>query len=561
VERIRGYLPSALPDRHGFAVPWQAVMDETPRSHALSLTWVFVFLGVALRITRYALNEPLWGDEAFVAANFLDRGFLDLLRPLDYHQVCPLLFLWIELAAVRLFGFTESSLRLFPTLCSVASVFLFYHVSGRLLQGAPRLLAVAVFAVAFYPIRHGAEVKPYASDLLTALVLLALAVEWWRTPRTVGWLWALTAVTPIALALSHPAVFVTGGISLALAMSVWGVRRRTILGAFAAYNLAIAGTFAALYAFVIRGQAESAGAGTLAYWANAFPPRQSPVQFLVWLIQVHTSHMVSYPIGGERGASALTAICILVAVAALWRRGQRDVLAILIAPLGLALVAAFLRRYPYGGSARTMQYMAPAFCLLTGLGAAILIDRLPWLSSRRRALRIGLGAFVALAVVTIGREIAHPFKMIEDARARDFARRFWVDEARGAEVACVKRDLGTVFEPRHWELGRTAVYLCNQQIYSPRHHRKQPLRLDRVSSGRPLRCVLYNEEPLDHPAFRNWLSRMSADYDCRKVDRLVNVPKTAMHDLWFEDRYVVYEFVPRTGSRVAGSVDRQGARR
>src|SRR2546428_764329 len=77
------------------------------------VTWAFVALGVISRVWRYALRFPLWGDECYVAVNFLERGYLDLLRPLDYGQVCPLLFLWIELSVVKLCGFTEWSLRLF----------------------------------------------------------------------------------------------------------------------------------------------------------------------------------------------------------------------------------------------------------------------------------------------------------------------------------------------------------------------------------------------------------------------------------------------------------------
>src|SRR5271157_3865795 len=98
-------------------------------------TWFFVGLGIAVRLVRYFVNYPIWHDEAFLAVNFWDRDYLDLLRPLDYGQV-----------------------------------------ARRFLGGTPQLLAVAVLAVSFYPIRHGAEIKPYASDLLAALILLALAV-------------------------------------------------------------------------------------------------------------------------------------------------------------------------------------------------------------------------------------------------------------------------------------------------------------------------------------------------------------------------------------------------
>ena len=139
-------------------------------------------------------NYPVWGDEAFLALNFLRRGYLDLLSPLEYGQICPILFLWAELTAVKLFGFSEMSLRLCPLICGVGSVFLFRHVAGRMLEGPALLMAVAIFAVSIHPIRHSAEAKPYATDLLVALGLLALAIEWYSIARTSRWLWMMVGL-------------------------------------------------------------------------------------------------------------------------------------------------------------------------------------------------------------------------------------------------------------------------------------------------------------------------------------------------------------------------------
>ena len=97
----------------------------------------FVGLGVLLRVARYLMDYPLWWDEAFLAVNFIRRGYLDLLRPLDYGQVCPILFLWTELTVVKLAGFSEWSLRLFPLACAGASVVVFRHVASRVVRGVP----------------------------------------------------------------------------------------------------------------------------------------------------------------------------------------------------------------------------------------------------------------------------------------------------------------------------------------------------------------------------------------------------------------------------------------
>ncbi len=41
-------------------------------------------LGIFLRLKVYLFNVSFWGDESALALNILDRGFLDLLKPLNY---------------------------------------------------------------------------------------------------------------------------------------------------------------------------------------------------------------------------------------------------------------------------------------------------------------------------------------------------------------------------------------------------------------------------------------------------------------------------------------------
>ena len=237
--------------------------------------WGFVGLGLALRLASYLLNFPLWWDEAFVAVNLLRRGYLGLLRPLDYGQVCPLLFLWAELTSVRWLGFSEWSLRLFPLACALASVVLFRFAASQVLQGRALLLAVAVFAVSVHPIRHAADVKPYATDLLVALGLQSLAISWWRRPDRPGRLWALAGFVPFALLLSHPAAFVAGGVGPALVVPAWRTRRRSVRLAFAAYGMAMVATYALIYVGFTRAQASSASPGMREMWVRSFPPLDS----------------------------------------------------------------------------------------------------------------------------------------------------------------------------------------------------------------------------------------------------------------------------------------------
>ena len=520
--------------------PW------TDRRVAMA-SWAFVAMGVLLRIARYALDHPLWGDEAFLASNILARDFRGLMRPLDYVQVCPLLFLWIEKAMTRLFGFSEWSLRAVPTLASIAGLVLFRQVASRLLRGPALVIAVGVLAVGYYPVRHGGEIKPYATDFLAAIALIAPAVEWLRRPDRSAWLWGLAAVGPVAVALSHPAIFVAGGVGLVLLGPVARTKRPGAILALAAYGLATLLVFGGLLRLVTASQSASVMGTMKDFWADAFPPK-APLALLTWLLRVHTSHMFAYPAGGNAGASVLTSGCALAALIAYLRRGSRPVLALLLAPFALGLAAAFLGRYPYGGSARTMQYVAPSIALLAGLGAAVLAARWPRRESRSLVAAAPIAILAAIGPGLLAWDVTHPYKSIHDRESRDFARLFWDEESRGAELACGRADLALDRDPVAWRNDRSALYLCHRDLFSARHRRGEPLRLDRVGADRPLRVVVFGEREGDRPKIASWLATMDRDFVLRaRRERVVNRGLIDREGT-YEDRYAIYEFVPRSSS-------------
>lgn len=509
--------------------------------------WAFVMLGIALRLMRYLLRFPLWGDECMVATNFLDRDYAGMAGQLDYNQICPLWFMWTELTSVKLFGFHEWSLRLFPTLCSVASLFLFRHVARRLLNGVPLLLAVGVFCVAYYPIRHGAELKPYAPDLCVALTVLALTIEWLQSGESrFGW-W-LTAFLPLGLGFSYPAVFVAGAASAAVAIAIWQSRIRRAWPAWIVFNAVLGGTSLAFYLAVAHAQSAAARAGGINdMWVQSFPPLATPWKLPLWLLDVHVGRMLAYPAGGEHGASLLTTVCCLLGAAIFWRRLDRWVSCLLLGPFALGLVGAFAGAYPYGGSARTMQYVAPSICLLTGLGAAALlaVPRWNWMGTPARRLAVAVGILVAVGLASGIRDLVHPYKTAYDLTQHSFARWLWQDLGRDGQVACVVQDLGVPLFPWAERKAIMPDYRCFQRIFSARHkHGPCPPVWDQITVDRPLWCVIqgYKGSRPDPAALSSWLVQMSADYDLAGTVRL---PVCAGGGVVFDQWYELYRFVPK----------------
>ena len=538
-----------LPDPDGQSPVREITLHcQDPYWSGAWVAWVttgFVALGILLRAARTLLNFPLWCDETMLAANFLDKSYADLLfQPLDYRQIGPVLFLLIELSTVKLLGFSELSLRLFPAICGIASVPLFRHVAGRMLGGVPLLMAVAVFAVSGWPLRYVAEVKPYASDLIVALGLLALAIEWKRTPERIGWLWGLAVAGPIAVALSLPAVFTVGGVGVALAVPVWKTRRIDARAALATFGLISALTFLALLRFYKTAPQDNDYFHNA--WANAFPPLSRPIPLALWLLDVHTGYMFAYPDGGAKGASTLTFLGILAAIVVFWKRGDRSLLGLLLAPFAFALAAAAVHRYPYGVSARTTQYAVPAICLLAGLGFAAFLASIRRERFRNRALASAALSLALVGFLRLGLDLSRPYKTATDERDRSFARWFWTELSRRGELACVKRDFGVEFDPRHWTRDATDTYLCYQKIFSPRHRAGGKFDESKISDKHPLRCVLFNETPAGTPGFDAWMAAMLTKYDLRGVTPYpVSSIEKRMGATW-DQLYLVYEFVPKS---------------
>ena len=510
--------------------------------------WALMGLGVLVRLVRYALDFPLWSDEAFVAANFLNKGYLELLRPLDYGQICPVLFLWAERASVGVLGFSEWSLRLFPLICGVASLGLFRVAAGKVARGAPLMLAVGVFAVSAPTIRYASEVKPYASDLLAALLLVTPALGWLQDRERAWRLWALTPLAPLAMAMSHPAVFVAGGVGIGLAWAVFKTGRRRAIAAFLIFNVATAASFLVLYLMIMRPQDAAMPERLRGYWVDAFPPLGDPLALGRWLVQTHTGRMLGYPGGGARGGSTGTLLLMTGGAWVLWRERRRSALGLLLAPFGLTMVAAAVHKYPYGGEARHMQYVAPAACLLAGIGAGALIGAIRRPRVRLLAARVVVAGLFVGGAASIAQFVNRPYIGPYDVKARDFARRFWVDQARDAEVACLMGDFG-VYE-RQWFNLYSAFYLCNRAIYSPRTGKTR--RWEAVSEAHPLRCVLYQGTPPEHPEVAAWLKTMTTTggYELRRTEKLdleMREPGTRSN----LEHIVIFEFVPKRGKAIA----------
>ncbi len=519
--------------------------------------WALLFLGLAARLVRYGLQFPIWQDEAYLAMNYFDRGYLGLTGTLDSHQVCPLLFLWAQYTIVELLGFSVASLRLLPFVCGVAALFLFRYLAARLLRGTALLFAVGIFAVAYPLVRYSCEAKPYNCDMFFSLAMLTLALQWWLS-RDSRWLWALTATVPFALGFSFPCAFTGGGISLAMGLGLLVQRDRKGWTLWIFYNAILLGSFALFYAISAGKQSAGELQWMQDYWRHVFPPLDSGLGFAKWLAVVHSSELLQYPVGGARGASILTAVCCAAALFFLWRRGQWMLAVFCLAPLAPNFVAACMQHYPYGGHVRFALYLAPGVCLLAGLGAAALLLRRGKNGQRQgtSAVVVVVALLVIIAAGSMARDFVLPYRTTSVRQHRDFARWFWEVQERDAQVLCWETDIDSGRRSPVAHAPAAALYLCNREIYSRRWAKDRPAASQATAAAatdeaRTLRCVRFNMhgDEADDKAFAAWLQGTQANYELvskHTYELPISDRRHGRHARpLYIDTVTVFEFLPR----------------
>ncbi|HTR02149.1 MAG TPA: hypothetical protein VMN82_03060 [Thermoanaerobaculia bacterium] len=345
-----------------------------PRGARAALV-ALVAVGAALRLWQYLANASLWIDEIAVAQNVLYWPLAHLLKePLALDQVASPLFLAAVKGVAWVWGPSEKALRLVPLVSGLLALVLFPRLTRRFQPPWIAVFATGLFALAPTLIAHGAELKPYSTDLLAA-VALTLAAFGLDARASAARFAGAAVLGAAAVWFSQGAVFVVAGLAAAL----FALARR---------ERAVSGRLVAL----VAAWAVSAGL------AVASGLHRVPPEMRAYLDRFWTPSLPKVP------------LLVFVAVAAwlLWKRSPRAAL-LLVGPVVVTLGAAAAKLYPFSG--RAILFLAPAAILALAEAAGWIVEGL----ARVHVPRKVAAAIPALALVGL---IAHdpPVYRDEDAR-------------------------------------------------------------------------------------------------------------------------------------------------
>lgn len=335
------------------------------------LIWLFICIGIFLRFTQYLLNHSLWIDESFVALNILDRSYLELFQPLEYNQGAPIGFLLAVKFATQLFGTSEYSLRLFPFLSGILSIFLFHKIARWFGTLTTTAIALGLFALCDRLIYYSAELKQYSSDVVVALLLYFLAIQQLNKKITYVQLITFAFIGAIAIWFSHPSVFILAGIGLTLLISAWVQREWSKIYKYIAVYLIWLASFVTFY--IVSIQELSNNAALQKSWDsnhNSFMPLP-PLSLtdLKWYPQTFFE-IFNYPLGLY--LTGIAALAFIIGCQSLFNSNKQKFY-LLISPLFVTLLASGLHKYPVKG--QLLLFIIPSMLIIIAEGTQQIIEK------------------------------------------------------------------------------------------------------------------------------------------------------------------------------------------
>jgi len=389
---------------------------NTRRTNRLLSPWTWflaaITLGIAWRLIDAFLNFPIWGDEAAILLNLLERHYLDLLKPLNYQQVAPILYLVLEKGFLANVGYSNFILRLPAFLAGFAAIPMVYLAARQFGGRYTAFLATSLALLSLTLVRYTNMVKPYSIDLFLSATILYLGMRLLKKPKSFSRAILFLPLVPVSILLSYPSVFMIAAVGLVSGIQV--LRRGSFLSRLAilATTCAAVSTFLPMYLHIGQGQLDTTRAMMEHYWRREFPPLDWG--FPLWLLKAHTSAMFSYPAGGRYGLALLIFPLSVVGAVSIWRRKSPAYALMLILPFLFTMAAAFPHRYPYGGEARVEQHLAVCIFILAATGTLVLGKLLlAKLKQPRRMLRLvvisTIGFYLACATVSLIADIRKPY--------------------------------------------------------------------------------------------------------------------------------------------------------
>ncbi len=336
--------------------------------HSRKVIWLIIAAGVFMRVEFFRTN-PVDIDEYFTSYNIVNLKITEVFEPSGrnqgYNQAQPIGFLIIENIIVKLFGSSNYILRLFPFVCGIFSLLLFYKVARLYCEPIAVPIALMFFTLSEQLIRYSSIIKSYSCDVLIGLILLFGIKDLQEKPVTILRIILWGSIGSAAMWISHAAILVLPGLGLVLIQDT--IRKKE--GAKLKSLLIIGSVLAANLLFLYHAQLNSLTGheGALYFWQDWFISFK--IKSLADLELCANILWAGFKMVRLVPYSIAISMCALGCVY-LFAKKRRDFF-YLMSPILCVVTASGLGKYPF--YERLVLFLVPIFILFISEGFGYVI--------------------------------------------------------------------------------------------------------------------------------------------------------------------------------------------
>lgn len=335
---------------------------KIPKHVVSHLPVTLLMVGFVVRVYHYYANRSLWGDEAELALNLIDRNmFLTATCPLDHNQLAPILFIVFTDIMCSVFGFSEYVLRFLPFLASLCSLFLFLHFAKQLIPRTLLWLSCSFFSFSYIFVFYSHEFKPYSIDLATNL--LVLAVYYRHVDKGIkNFHWKILFLGVSVHFLSFASIFSLASVGIVeLSRNIMKKEFNDVIR-MVAVGLVWVLSIAINYFLFINSSEDF----MQAYWQFGFVDHatfSTTVKSLYELVK----GLFEYSGFGDSWF-VLSLVLFIFGLFFLWKNFEKRIFSLFVLIFSLPLLASFIGKYPFSG--RLILFLIPMLMITIVLGIA-----------------------------------------------------------------------------------------------------------------------------------------------------------------------------------------------
>lgn len=139
---------------------------------------LIILLGFLIRLKGFLNNPSFWHDECALGWNIKFKSWIGYFGLLRFAQMASPFFMILTKLVVKVFGFSDLTLRIIPFLSGCLSIIAFYFLSKNLFKTKLAILtAVFLFSINSVLIDFSFQFKPYSLDVLITILCILFFIK------------------------------------------------------------------------------------------------------------------------------------------------------------------------------------------------------------------------------------------------------------------------------------------------------------------------------------------------------------------------------------------------